>query len=253
MTGTEDLNYVGFSRTPSKISVEKNSSTSMDIYISTTKTTNSDRTFNVLVGSGTTLDPANYTVPTSITVPANSNVGVITAVFSDVTLGEDAKSFVLELENRSDMFVGTKLTTTIEKKCSLSGVSALVGSFSVTTNTSGLENSIVTELDGQNIKILNLGESIMTGWWGEEITKGGSCIMTVDLTTGALTIPKQYFMDTLYDGAPSTYQIAGSGTWNNCGATTTLQLTYDIYYTGDTNGIGKDYRGKAFGGTFSKN
>ena len=252
IAGTEDLNYVGFGKIPATVNVEKGSSTSIDIYVSTTKTTNSDRTFNVIVTDVTTLDPATYSMPTSVVIPANSNVGVLTVVFSDVNLGLDPESFQIEFEARTDMYTGKKLTTTIQKSCSLSGLSDLVGTFSVTSATTSLENSITTELDGENLKISDIANTIITGWWGEEITDGGTCIMNVDLTNGALTIPRQYFMTTLYEGAPSTYEIIGSGSWNNCGTSPTLQITYDIYYTGDETGIGNDYASTAFGGLFTK-
>lgn len=251
--GTKDINYVSFGKIPSNISVEKNSTNSVDIYVYTTQITSSDRTFNIIVTDATTLDPLSYSIPSTVVVPANSNEGITTVTFSDVNLGEDVESFELAFEPKSNVFFGSNLNTTIQKKCSLVGISDLVGSYSVTSNTSGLENNITVELDGQNLKILDLGNSLMTDdWWGEQITDGGSCTMTINLTTGALTIPKQYFMFTLYNGAPSTYEIEGSGIWNNCGTSPTLQITNDIYYTGDASEIGNDYLGSAFGGTFTK-
>lgn len=250
--GTQDINYVSFGKISSNISVEKNSSTSIDIPVYTTQITGSDRTFNVYVTDATTLDPLSYNVPSTVVVPAKSNEGIISVTFSDVNLGEAIESFQLAFEPKSDVLFGSNVNTNIQKKCPLEGISDLVGSFSVTSGSTSLENDITTELDGENLKISNMGTTIMTGWWGEEITDGGTCIMNVGLTTGKLTIPRQYFMTTLYDGELSTYEIEGSGIWNNCGASPTLKITYDIYYAGDASGIGNDYAGVLWGGLFTK-
>lgn len=251
--GTNELDHVGLTKLPANISVEKNSSTSFDIHIYATQITGADRTFNLIVTNATTLDPASYSIPSTIVIPANSNGGAVTVTFSDTNLGESPEFFELLLESKPDVYAGGKTSSTITKKCSLTaGVSDLVGTFKVTTNTSGYENAITTELDGENLKVIDLGKSMMTGPWGEEITDGGTVTMEVNLTTGAINIPRQYYMSTLYNGAPSTYEIKGSGQWNNCGASPTLDITYDVYYTGDATGIGNDYFGGAFGGLFTK-
>ena len=253
IAGTNELDYVSFGNNPVNITVEKNSSTTVDIHLYATKVTGSDRTFNVMVTNATTLDPSSYTaVPSTIVIPANSNDGVITVTFSDTNLSENPQVFVLQLEDVPGLPMVGKYAATVTKKCSLTGVGDLVGTFTVTDNTSGLENDITTTLDGEHLKVMNLGEAMMTGWWGEQITDGGTISMKVNLSTGALTIPKQYYMSTLYNGAPSTYEIEGSGQWNNCGTSPTLTLTYDVYYTGDATGIGNDYLGAPFGGVFTK-
>jgi hypothetical protein len=250
--GTNELNHAGLTKLPANINVEKNTSISFDIHIYATQITGADRTFNLIVTNKTTLDPASYSIPSTIVIPANSNGGTVTVTFSDVNLGDSAKFFELQLESIPGIYAGGKISSTIIKKCSLSGVSDLVGAFKVTTNTSGKESNITTQLDGVNLKVFDLGKAMITGWWSEQITAGGTCTINVNLITGALTIPRQYFISTLYDGDPYTYEIAGSGQWNNCGATPKLTLTYDVYYTGESSGIGKDNLGKAFGGVFTK-
>lgn len=255
IAGTNELDYVSFGNNPVSITVEKNSSTTVDIHLYATQVTNADRTFNIMVTDATTLDPSSYTaVPSTIVIPANSNDGIITVTFSDTNLSEDPQIFALQIEDVPGLPMEGKFAATINKKCPLtSGVSDLVGSFTLTTDTSGIENDITTELDGENLTVYHLGEYMMTdGWWGEQITDGGPVTMQVDPDTGALNIPRQYYMSTLYNGAPSTYEIEGSGKWNNCGASPTLQLTYEVYYTGDATGIGEDYWGSAFGGIWTK-
>ena len=248
--GTEHIDYVSFGLIPSNINVIKNSSTSIDLHLYATQITNSDRVFNIVVSDDTTLDPLSYSLPSTIVVPANSNDGKITVVFSDNNLGENPESFGLSLEPVSDVLMGNTISTSIQKACP-AALEDLVGSFSVTTNTSGYENDITTQLSGEDLTVFNLAEGIMEGAWGEPITDGGSFKMTVDLDTGTLTIPRQYFVTTVYDGDNYTYEIIGSGSWNNCGSSPTLDITYDVYYTDDETGIGNDYFGAAFGGVFT--
>lgn len=248
--GTETINYASLGVIPSNISVLKNSSTNVDIHVYTTQITNSDRVFNLIID--TSLDPSSYNMPSTIVVPANSNDGMIVVTFSDNNLGSDPESFVLELEPVSDVIIGNTITTTIQKSCP-ADLSELVGSFSVTTNTSGFENDIITELNGEDLTVFHLAEVILEGYWGEPIIDGGSFTMSVDIDTGALSIARQYFVTTVYNGDDYTYEIEGSGLWNNCGASPTLELTYDVYYTGDETGIGYDYFGvDAFGAIFTK-
>jgi hypothetical protein len=63
-------------------------------------------------------------------------------------------------------------------------------------------------------------------FWGEEIIEGGTFLVTIN-PDGTLDVPEQFFCDTdLYEG----YKIRGSGTWDNCGASPTMTINYDIWF-----------------------
>lgn len=249
---TDDINYIAFETNPLELVVNRNESNNIDVSLYTTQIYGSERTINIYVDlDQTTIDPAVYTVPTAVTIPANTNVVTFNISITDNNLSESGEKLVLNFEMEEGLYTGDELILDIALYCPVS-LSDLVGSFSVTSGSTSLENDITTVIDGENLKISNIGTTIMTGWWEEEITDGGTCIMNVDMTTGKLTIPRQYFMTTLYNGAPSTYEIKGVGSWNNCGSSPTLQITYDIYYTGDATGIGNDNLEVLFGGLFTK-
>ena len=131
------------------------------------------------------------------------------------------------------------IEVTVKKYCALAnGVADLVGNW--TGDDAGYESIITTEVNGSKLTVAGMSVGIITGWWGEVILEGGTFLLTVN-EDGTVDIPRQYIYTTEYDGAPYRYEIMGNGTWDNCTATPSLLITYDIYYEGDASGIGVDY------------
>lgn len=132
----------------------------------------------------------------------------------------------------------------VKKYCQLvNGVNDLAGSWS--GDDGGYDSQITTAVSGTKLEVSGLSEGVITDWWGEAILEGGSFLMTIN-EDGTLTIPRQYIYTTEWDGDPYRYEIIGSGTWDNCGSTPALLISYDIYYEGDADGIGKTYGDGAF-------
>jgi len=133
---------------------------------------------------------------------------------------------------------------TVQKYCALTnGVDDLVGSWSGDDGT--YDSQVTTEVSGTSLEVSGLSVGVITDWWAETITDGGSFLLTVN-ENGTLDIPRQYIYTTEYDGDPYRYEIIGDGTWDNCGSSPTLLIHYDIYYEGDASGIGADYAGESF-------
>lgn len=102
--------------------VEFESSTTGEIKVYTTNTSGSDRTFNLkVVEEGTTLEPAAYTLPTTVTVPANSRVGSFNLSVSDMNLG-GGKDLLIAFDGLDGMFTGAPLKLTAKQICSLNEV-----------------------------------------------------------------------------------------------------------------------------------
>lgn len=255
--GTEDLNYVTFQKDLPLITVEKNSSTSVEVHVYSTQIQKSDTNFNVIIDPSSTINTEAFSVPSSVTIPSGSNDGIITVTFSDINLSENIETLVLQLEAKQNVFMGGKITLTIQKKCSLSGIQDLVGNYSVTTDNDGYENNISTTANANDLIVNGLGQDFITYFWSETVTAGGSCTMSVDQETGNLVIPRQYIFTTNYNGTLYDYEIEGTGTWGNCGNSPTLTITYDIYYPGDSDGLAKTYSsylpGPYLNGTFTLN
>ena len=71
-----EINFVGFESRP-LIGVDPAVTATEEIKVATSNTSSADRTFNIAINTGlTTADASAYTVPASVTVPANSNLGV---------------------------------------------------------------------------------------------------------------------------------------------------------------------------------
>lgn len=117
MPETSDLNYVTFEATGMDLGVTIEGSSEHDILVYTTQITGSDRTFNLKVNTeSTTAEGGAYSVPATVTVPANSNVGTFKLGLNDVNIG-DGKDLVIELEVEPGVFKGEATTIAITQIC----------------------------------------------------------------------------------------------------------------------------------------
>jgi hypothetical protein len=120
---TSDLNFVSFEKAAYTFGVDLNSTNTRDVKVYTTQVTGSDRTFNVTVDlTKSTADPASYVVPASVTIPANSNVGVLSIKISDLNIGEAGKTLVLLFEPAEGLLYGAPITLNIKQVCPLNEV-----------------------------------------------------------------------------------------------------------------------------------
>jgi hypothetical protein len=204
-------------------------------------------TVNLTPDPANTLTPSMYTLSaSSITIPAGATSGAVTfsTVTSKMPVGQTLK-FVLNMsagEHNSPSPTGTKLTYNVKRInfCPLSnGSASLAGSW--TGKDAGYNSNLIkTTVNGSNLDVAGVSVGFMNDFWGEEIVKGGSFVMTVK-GNGTIDIPRQYIYTTIYKGALSDYEIKGSGKWENCGIKPVLTFTYDIYYVGDAKGIAETY------------
>lgn len=113
----DSSDYVSFESDELGFQVNANSTDQKDIMVYTGNKTGSDRTFNVMVSESSTLT-ASYSVPSSVTIPANSNVGVLTvSVTDDDTLSFDAQTLTIEFEDGIGTSVGGPVTLNVAESC----------------------------------------------------------------------------------------------------------------------------------------
>jgi hypothetical protein len=231
--GTNDINYISFEPKIPTIIVEKDGTASADILAYTTQITGSDRTFDVnVIASLTSANPTSYSVPTSITVPANSNVGTLTVDVADVNLDVDPVTLALQFGTKDGLFTGNSASITIQKHCTLD-INDFVGTYSGNTvGENGGPTHVVTSLDANgNLQITGMGVSFLTGYWGEVITSMETLPMDVDLATGDFTITEATYITTTYNGAVQpVYKLSAEGNLNACSGT--MYLYYDFYQEG---------------------
>jgi hypothetical protein len=128
---------------------------------------------------------------------------------------------------------------TVNAFCPLpNGLDDLLGSWS--GDDASYESIITTAVEEGEFLVSGISVGFINDFWGEEVIDGGTFVMTVN-DNGTLDIPRQYIYTTEYEGDPYDYEIAGSGTWDNCGVTPTFTITYDIYYPGDAKGLAATY------------
>lgn len=230
--GTDDLNYVSFESNIPKITVEQGESASVTVKLFTTQIIGSDRTFSVEVAEGaTTVNSENFTVPETVTIPANSNEGELTISVSDNSLGLDPEILSLKIGKSEGVFTGSAATITIQKTCTLD-IDDFVGTYSGDTEGDWGPTQVVTSLDEDgNLLITGIGVSFLTGYWGEVITSMEKLPMNVDMETGDFTIEQAPYITTTWEGDPQpTYYLKASGNLNAC--TGVMTIYYDFIQEG---------------------
>ncbi|WP_396164384.1 hypothetical protein [Flavobacterium sp.] len=117
------FNYVTFETKVKNISVNPGATLSTDVKVYSSKKSGSARTYNVSVAATSTMLAANYTVPATVTIPANSNEGVLTITARGVGLNLSlAKTIVLNLVAEDGLYAGSALTVNVRENCPLNTV-----------------------------------------------------------------------------------------------------------------------------------
>jgi hypothetical protein len=118
LVDTQNLNYVTFEVPSFDFGVDLNSSNTREIKIYSTQVSGSDRTYNLrVIEDATSADPNSYEVPATVTIPANSNEGVFSVTVSDVNIGEEGETLVLDFEAKDGLFKGENIVLNIRQVC----------------------------------------------------------------------------------------------------------------------------------------
>lgn len=114
---TKNLNFIDFQFNPITLGVDIGGSTVHTVKVYTTQVQSADRTFNIMVDTdATTADAAAYSVPATVTVPANSNEGAIEITLTDVNIDE-GKVLVLAIEGEEGLQIGGSASFDIKQIC----------------------------------------------------------------------------------------------------------------------------------------
>ncbi|MFV0378517.1 MAG: hypothetical protein ACK5JD_14580 [Mangrovibacterium sp.] len=100
---TKNLNFITFEKASLDLGVDIDGSTVHSIKVFTTNVASTDRSYTILVdATNTTAESGAYSVPATVTVPANSNIGVIELTLNDVNIGE-GKKLTLKFEGEEGL------------------------------------------------------------------------------------------------------------------------------------------------------
>lgn len=124
---------LSFGSTNYDFAVEINTTNQMlpvDVNVSTIS--NVDRTFNVVVEASSDADPQNYTVPASVTIPANAYSGTLMITGNDVTLETTSETATITLvSSDTNVAVGPSSNIRLFQVCPIPST-YMVGNYQIT-------------------------------------------------------------------------------------------------------------------------
>ncbi|SEC85739.1 hypothetical protein SAMN04489761_3787 [Tenacibaculum sp. MAR_2009_124] len=120
----EFTNYATFEKNSSDVGVPPNSEIVESIIIYTGNIVGNDRSIEIIIDEDeSTISASAYSIPSSITIPANTNSASLDITFKDEGLDiATDKILVLNLKGSDDFYVGEKITLNVSKVCN-SGMS----------------------------------------------------------------------------------------------------------------------------------
>lgn len=115
-------NFVSFESENYAFGVDIDGSSTNSINVYSGNIASTDRTFYVdVVATGTTADPASYSVPESFIIPANSNNGKLDITISDVNIGA-GKKLTIAFRPEVGVYAGQDIVLDIKQVCPFNDV-----------------------------------------------------------------------------------------------------------------------------------
>ncbi len=218
---TKDLNYVTFETNPLKLVVNKNDSNNIDVSVYTTQISSSDRIIGIYVDlDQTTADAAAYTLPATVTIPANTNVGTFNITVTDTNLSEGGEVLVINFEMEEGVYTGGALTLKIALFCPLN-IDDFLGSYLIDEAGYGVYPTTITK-----------DPTIANRIWITNFWDWTNDLAYYDFNDdGTITMPSQQILM----GNGGSYECIGTGTYNACNG------TFHMVYTGDVAGTVHDF------------
>lgn len=110
-------NYVTFEGTKKAVSVKEDGSESLEVTLYTANITGGDRTFSINVDDASTLDASAYTIPSSVTVPSNTNEATFNVDIKGSGIKNSGDKLVLSLGQESELHTGKPISIDVAKVC----------------------------------------------------------------------------------------------------------------------------------------
>ena len=111
-------NYVTFEAAAYTFGVDIGSSNTREVKVYAASVSGSARTIGVsVVAAGTSADPASYTVPTSVTIPAGSSVGTLSITISDTNISSTGETIEIAFDAVAGQFAGSNIVLNVRQVC----------------------------------------------------------------------------------------------------------------------------------------
>lgn len=112
-----NIDYVSF-QSDFNVGVDPTGTAAQEVKIYTSQVKNADRTFSISVNAdGTSASAATYSVPASVTVPANSNEGTFIVNVDGASIDPNGDTLTLEFMDVDGLFIGDPITLSLEQVC----------------------------------------------------------------------------------------------------------------------------------------
>lgn len=213
-------NYITFGVQETDFTVEQGGSGSFEVMVYTANIVGSDRQFEIMVDESSTVGTSVYNIPSTVTIPANSNEASFQVEVKDDNLDNSGGTLILELETSGDLHTGEPLTVNIFKFCPID-IQEYIGVYSGDGSWSAFfgyptEVEIFENEDGE-LMINGLAFQWFQDWWGEVIVKNEPVQIEINQETGEINIPEQFYIESTYDGdLQAPYNIKGTGRIQAC-------------------------------------
>lgn len=119
-------NYVTFASTQGSIGVEAGESGSFDVVVYSANVVGEDRTLDVVVSESSTLPADSYSVPATVTIPANSNEAVLTVEVTDQNIDLAGDTVIFEILPAGDLSTGESFVLNVRENCPVGTAEAIV-------------------------------------------------------------------------------------------------------------------------------
>ena len=119
----QDTNFVTFETESYDFGVDIDGENTNEINVYAYTVSTSERILNVaVVSSGTTADAAAYIVPTTVTIPANSNRGTLSVTVADFNISPAGETIEIGFESEEGLFVSNNIVLNVALVCPNNGI-----------------------------------------------------------------------------------------------------------------------------------
>jgi hypothetical protein len=132
-----EIDYVSFETTSSEILVAPDGTASQEIKIFTSSKVTADKTYALnVVTNLTTASTSAYTIPSTVTIPSGTNVGVITVTVDGSNIDSSGSDdLVIEFTDADNLYRGEALTITLQQFCETPPTTFFTGRYLIEQTT----------------------------------------------------------------------------------------------------------------------
>ncbi|WP_298154408.1 hypothetical protein [Flavobacterium sp.] len=194
--GTSDSQtLLSFSNAVYTLPVLVNATGELEVTLNSSTVSNVDRVFNIsVISEESSADPATYSVPSTVTIPANSNKGVLVVHGMDVGL-EDPKVLTISFATNADgqVFDANKAIINVTQVCPVDRDS-LLGTYAAVETPGPYNYTVIAEAgDAPN-------ELVLRNIWDVDPNSRTSVFVSEDPNNTVITFPP-YLDNFLYVNA----------------------------------------------------